>query len=295
LNNIALNQRFEHFLEALPLDTFAGRVSASTQVNVAEAQAMFETYINEMRVSLHLIDTEINRNQRILEVGSGLCLLSFFLKKEGYHIVALEPALGGFELFDAAKRVIAEHFAAIPLEILDCTAQQLQPDAHGYFDLIFSNNVLEHIPEWQQALLAMRAILNEHGKMLHACPNYSVPYEPHYGIPVLRRFSALSKRLFLPANADEGIWNSLNFITCKQVRKFCANHALRCQFQAGLLYHALQRIEQDPLFQERHKGFVATSARLMMRYGLGGLVRRLPPAMATPMVMQLAKADSGAR
>jgi len=295
LNSSALNQRFGQFLEVLPLDTFAEQVSASAQVSVADAQEMFETYINEMRVSLHLIEAEIGSNQRILEVGSGLCLLSFFLKKEGYNIVALEPALGGFELFDAAKKTVAAHFAVIPLEILDCTAQQLQPETHGHFDLIFSNNVLEHIPEWQQALLAMNGVLNVDGKMLHACPNYSVPYEPHYGIPVLRRFAALSKRLFLPANADEGIWNSLNFITCGQVRVFCTGHALRCQFQEGLLYHALQRIERDPLFQARHKGFVATTARLMMRCGLAGLVRRLPPSMATPMVMQLAKADSGAR
>jgi len=293
LNSITLASKLDRFLVDLPLDEWAGQISAGSQADVAETRDFLLTYVNEMRVSFRLIETEIAKEQRILEVGSGLCLLSFFLNKEGYHIVALEPALGGFELFDAAKKVIAGHFSSIPLQILECTAQQLDPAVHGHFDLIFSNNVLEHIPAWEDALLAMGGVLQASGHMTHACPNYSVPYEPHYGVPVFRRFPALSKRLFLPANADEGIWQSLNFITCRQVGAFCARHTLRCRFKQGLLFDALQRIDTDPLFQQRHKGFIASAARLVMRCGLGRLVRRIPASMATPMVMQLSKAASG--
>ncbi len=293
MNNIALASKLERFLADLPLDAWADQISAEAQAGATGTRDFLLTYINEMRVSLQLIEREIDKQQRILEVGSGLCLLSFFLNKEGYNIVALEPALGGFELFDAAKKVIARHFSSIPLQILECTAQQLDPVVHDRFDLIFSNNVLEHIPAWEEALLAMDGVLQASGHMTHACPNYSVPYEPHYGVPVFRRFPALSKRLFLPANADEGIWQSLNFITCRQVGAFCARHALLCRFKQGLLFDALQRIDTDPLFQARHTGFIASAARLVMRSGLGRLVRRIPASMATPMVMQLSKAATG--
>ncbi|MDQ6986356.1 MAG: class I SAM-dependent methyltransferase, partial [Mariprofundaceae bacterium] len=146
MNNITLVSKLDRFLADLPLDEWAGQLSAEAQADIADTRDFLLTYVNEMRVSFRLIEAEIAKEQRILEVGSGLCLLSFFLNKEGYNIVALEPALGGFELFEAAKKVISGHFSSIPLEILECTAQQLDPAAHGRFDLIFSNNVLEHIP-----------------------------------------------------------------------------------------------------------------------------------------------------
>jgi len=288
-----LAQRLGQFLSELPVNTLVDKIAFGAQENPAVVRNFLETYINEMRVSFHLIESEIRKENRILEVGAGLCLLSLFLRREGYSIVALEPAIGGFELFDTARKAIAVHFSDIDLDILDCTAQQLDPSIHGSFDLIFSNNVLEHIPDWEDALLMMEGVLNRDGYMLHACPNYTVPYEPHYGIPVFRRCVGLSGRLFLPADADDGIWKSLNFITCEQVRKFCKRHRLICRFRQGLLFDALQRVETDHIFSERHKGLVVTVARFIMRSGLGQLVRRIPPSLATPMIVRIEKVGVG--
>jgi len=271
----------------LPVEALAGKISHQSGCDEQAVVNVLNTYINEARVSFRLIEHDIAVGHRVLEVGSGLCLLSFFLHREGFNIVALEPALGGFELFDVAKNVIADHFSESDLPILECTAQALDDVEHGQFDLIFSNNVLEHIPEWEQALAAMRGVLTTNGYMLHACPNYTFPYEPHYGVPVFRHFPQLSKRLFLPADADEGIWHSLNFITCTQVKRFCARHRLRCSFSPGLLYRAMLRLESDPLFRERHQGVVAAMAVFALRSGLARILRLMPASLTTPMIMRL--------
>jgi len=228
---------------------------------------------------------------RILEVGAGLCLTSLFLRQQGYNITALEPAIGGFDLFARIKQAMLENYLDIDLQVMEKPAQQLNPTEDGCFDLIFSNNVMEHIPDWPAALDAMATVLATDGLMLHACPNYTVPYEPHYGVPVFRHFVKLSKHLFLGKAHDQGIWNSLNFITCRELGSHCNSLGLNCHFEKALLYKALKRIDNDPLFEKRHKGAVATIARLIMRSGLGRLIRHIPPCLATPMVVEISKRE----
>ncbi len=250
---------------------------------------MLNTYANESRISLALIIDRLQAGQQLLEVGAGLCFTSLFLKAEGYQITSLEPAIGGFGMFEQLKNAILEHHAALQLKVITMPAQQLNGKQHGQFDLIFSSNVIEHIPNWQAALTAMASVLSEHGSMRHACPNYSVPYEPHYGIPVFRRFPQLSRSLFLSPERDAEIWESLNFITCKNIRIFCKKNKLQFCFERELLYYALKRIDNDPIFKQRHQGLVANIAAFMMRSGLGTLIRHIPPAMATPMIVEISK------
>jgi len=296
-----LKNRLEAFLAELPIASIAEDIASRSGIQMADATSgsglkagdigeMLQAYVNETRVSLVLVQEHIRPGQRILEVGAGLCLLSLFLRREGFDIVALEPALAGHELFEQAKQSILAHFSDIPLQALDCPAQQLEASAHGSFDLVFSNNVMEHIPGWERALQAMIGVLGENGCMVHACPNYSVPYEPHYGVPVFHRFPQLSKKLFLPADADHSIWNSLNFITCNQIGLFCRQHGLSCSFKPGLLYQALKRLDEDALFSQRHQGLVAGIATLLLRSGLAKLFGKIPPRMATPMIVRIEKA-----
>ncbi len=286
-------KKLNAFLSGIPVVKIAERIAAATGGHVPDIAAKLDIYINEARISFRLVEPRLNRRQRLLEAGAGLCLLSLFLKREGYNITALEPALGGFGLFDVARQAILRHYRDIPLVVLDCPAQQLNRRMHGEFDLIFSNNVIEHIPDWQAALAAMNSVLAQGGRMIHACPNYTVPYEPHYGVPVFRRFPKLSRRLFLPSGSNPEIWDSLNFIRSCDIRRFCAERQLRCRFEKALLYKALRRISEDPLFRSRHAGPVATCAALLQRSGLLHLFRYMPVALSTPMVFEIARQPAG--
>jgi len=284
-----LRPELEHFLSGLPCEELARRTGQRSGAPEAEIASMLTTYINEARVTLDVVGDELERGRRILEVGAGLCLFSLFLRQQGFDVTALEPSIGGFGAFEQAREAILERFPSPELPLLTCTAQDLDRQAHGGFDLIFSNNVVEHIPDWEEALAAMAEVLDEGGLMVHACPNYSVPYEPHYGIPVFRRLPGLSRRLFLPEEADTGVWDSLNFITATQVRRFARSRGLEFRFRPGLLHQAVSRIKSDPLFRQRHQGLVAGIAGMLDTIGLLRLLKYLPAGMATPMIFELCK------
>ena len=292
----ALVNRLDQFLDAIPFEEIAANIHATTfdqtdGSNIKHVETMLDTYANESRVTLALIAEHLQADQTLLEIGAGLCFTSLFLKSEGYNITALEPAIGGFGMFEQLKNTILEHHHDLNLQVITEPAQHLNMNKHGSFDIIFSNNVMEHIPDWQDALGAMTSILSEQGKMIHACPNYSIPYEPHYGTPVVRYCPDLSRRLFVSANADLSIWHSLNFITCRQIKMYCKEQQLHYHFQESLLYKALKRIDEDPLFKQRHQGMIANIATFIMRSGLGNIIKRIPASMATPMVVEISKKE----
>ena len=284
---MTLKPRLLEFLDQIPFDAIALQVAYNTGKPAEEISALLDTYANESVVSLDLVAKRLASAERILEVGAGLCLLSLFLKQQDYPVIALEPALGGYGIFDQTKDAIREHFSTLQLEVLTVPAQELSTDKHGSFDLIFSNNVMEHIPGWPAAISAMAAVLRENGKMVHACPNYTIPYEPHYGIPVFRHFRTLSQRLFLPKDADTDIWNSLNFITCNSVKYLCKQEGLCCVFEKGLLYRAFKRVDSDPVFKQRHQGIIVHVAHMMMKTPFKQLVRNIPASFSTPMIFEI--------
>jgi 2-polyprenyl-3-methyl-5-hydroxy-6-metoxy-1,4-benzoquinol methylase len=286
-DNSDLHSKLNEFLNSIPIERISGEIATQSDLEAAEILEMLNTFAEESRVSLNLIKPRLHQGQSILEVGAGLCLLSLFLKQQGHIVTALEPALGGFGVFEQAKNAIIAHFSDTQLRVLTEPAQQLNPDEHGKFDLIFSNNVMEHIPDWRSAMRAMVSVLREDGKMVHSCPNYTVPYEPHYGIPVFRHFHELSARLFLPGDADREVWDSLNFITCGQVKHFCKTLALYVEFEKGLLYKAFLRVHKDFVFQQRHKGLVSFVASLAVKTPFKQLVRNIPYCLSTPMIFEI--------
>jgi len=279
--------KLEAFLAEIPIAVIVRDAARRAGRDKTEITALLETFINETYVTLGVVEDHLDRQKNMLEVGAGLCLFSLFLRKEGFAITALEPALGGFGIFDILRRTILEHYSNIDLPVLAIPASDLNVSEHGHFDLIFSSNVIEHIPNWQGALRSMLDVLTLHGVMVHACPNYTVPYEPHYGVPVFRRLPKLSKKLFLSADADEEIWGSLSFICHKQVRSFAARQGLSVVFKRGLFYQALTRLQRDAVFRHRHKGLVSNMADILNATGLLGLLRYLPPAMSTPMMFEI--------
>lgn len=284
--NNELHQRLLHFLEAIPTDTISQQVAAEIDHNVDDIRNLIITYINEANVTLDLAKGYLRKDIPILEVGAGLCLLSLFLKQEGYSVTALEPALGGYALFEHTKNAILQHFASIDITVLDCAAQELNPERHGRFKFIYSNNVMEHIPAWKDALVAMAGVLESDGVMVHSCPNYTFPYEPHYGVPVLRRLPGLS-RWFLAGSHDMEIWDSLNFISASQVSKFGNNNHYKVTLAPGLLYKAFARLENDDLFSARHGKLLGWLGKIVTRTKIGKLIEMIPANMVTPMIFEI--------
>jgi SAM-dependent methyltransferase len=286
-----LQPRLDAFLARLPLDAMVSRIQATSSFSREAIASTLTTFINETHATLAVVESRIDRKQRVLEVGAGICLFSAFLKSEGYDIVALEPAIGGYEMFAVCKNAIQEHFSALNLSVLEIPAGELDPARHGTFDLIFSNNVIEHIPDLPEALSAMMSVLRPGRQMVHTTANYWFPYEPHYGIPVLAWSPRLTRRVFASRiAANPGIWDSLNFLTYGDIRSFARQHGYRVAFDTELLYGALLRLDSDPVFRARHDtGFAALLFRTLKTMGIVRLLKYLPASWTSPMRFAMTK------
>ncbi len=253
-----------------------------------EIEARVQTSLGEASVGLWLLDGIDLTGQRVLEVGAGIGIVSLALHRSGVRVVAIEPGLGGFDQNAVIGACLREWLKIADVVYLSLGAAELRPETHGLFDVQFSVNVLEHIPDLESAVAAMCAVLKPGGVMRHTCPNYLVPYEPHFGIPLVPLFPRATA-LFLPGPRKTELWRSLNFVTLSRMKRAFARHGLRCEFSPGTMYAAFARLDSDQTFRERQgsRGLVAFAHMLLRRLGLLRIVASLPPILATPMTFEV--------
>lgn len=273
---------------------FIAFAASHSGLPIARVSAVVGACVAEVAVGLDLIEDRLSEGGRILEVGAGISLLATVLQQRGFDIVALEPGANGFSdsgLIGAALRAYVEDSK---FEIIEEEASRLDPAVHGVFDLIFSVNVLEHIPDLEANIAGMERVLAPTGVMVHTCPNYHIPYEPHYAIPLVPFFPQAVTWLRPSLNQDE-LWRSLNFITTGRMRRAASAQGLNIQFRGSVLYDTLKRVESDPVFSDRHPKLFLSLFRFLTHTRLIELFRWLPPALATPMVFDLNRSKDGSR
>jgi SAM-dependent methyltransferase len=236
---------------------------------------------SEARLACRLLSAlEPTRATRTLEVGAGAGVVAGFLSQQGADLLAIEPAATGFEHLGAVRALLAERVPMPAIEPL--AADQLNARQHGRFALIFSVNVLEHMQPLRPNLDALADVLAPGGRMIHTCPNYRVPYEPHVGIPLIPWRPALTRFVARRARR-EPVWDSLNWITAGDVTQFARRHRLELRFLPGQFAAALDRLRHDEAFARRQRGPIVTALRTLEASGLTRLLARMPPAWTTPM------------
>jgi 2-polyprenyl-3-methyl-5-hydroxy-6-metoxy-1,4-benzoquinol methylase len=269
-------------------------LSSQCKIPRIEFSGMLETYCNEAYVGLRLIKPLLADGLRILEIGSGLGVLTHALASAGFEITGIEPGAAGFEFMQrigALVRQIANDVGNA--RWLEIAAHELDPEKHGKFDLIFSTNVLEHIPDLSAAFSGMTSVLAARGLMIHLCPNYFIPYEPHFAIPLFPFFPRATRRLFpRRTKAYPGLWEELNFVTAADIRRLARQHELELSFDDGVMSAMLRRLNDDPIYRQRQTGIVTIAQRILNMTKLDRLIDRIPGRFATPMVMRLSHARS---
>jgi 2-polyprenyl-3-methyl-5-hydroxy-6-metoxy-1,4-benzoquinol methylase len=179
-------------------------VASRSGIDRARVTAVIDTCAAEVTVGLDLIRDHAKPGTRILEVGSGIGLLIYELHRSGFDIMGLEPGASGFGESARIGTAIRERLGT-DLPVFDKKARELDPDTEGTFDLIFSVNVLEHMPELEAELEGMTRVLKPNGLMIHTCANYAVPYEPHYGIPLVPGFPKATA-ILQPQLSQQELW-----------------------------------------------------------------------------------------
>jgi SAM-dependent methyltransferase len=275
-------------LADLDTEELANTIRASTrgEADVGEVAQTLSMYLNEALVAAEVVGSRLPTSGRVLEVGSGIGYFATILAGAGVDIVELEPVGAGFEFIAAARAALGEHAPTRPRH-LAIGVDQLDPAEHGQFELVFSINVLEHVPDWRRALDRMRAVLAPGGLIVHLCPNYAVPYEPHFGVPLVPLRPALTERMLPHRIVDTGLWRSLNWVTAGGVRRWARQRGMEVDFRRGLLADAIERLSTDEEFRRRHQGIVTTCSDALRRARLVELIRKLPPGLTTPMQFEL--------
>ena len=248
---------------------------AAARIGPAAADLLADL-ASEARLACRLLATLApTRATRMLEVGAGVGVAAAFLHEQGADLQAIEPAATGFGHFEAVRALLADRVPMPTIEPL--AADELDPAERGRYALIFSVNVLEHMQPLRPNLDAVAAVLAPAGRMIHTCPNYRVPYEPHFRILLVPGRPALTRLVARRAGRDP-VWGSLNWITAGDVRRFARRHGLALQFHPGQLAAGLDRLRHDQAFARRQRGPLVAAAR-----AAAPLLARLPPTWMTPM------------
>lgn len=250
--------------------------------SVALAAAEFQMALAEARQTLSLLENlELPENGSVLEVGAGMGIASTALSFFGFQVTSLEPGGVGFEI----NKSTSEHISATvgtKVTLATDSAEDVEFNEGTKFDLIISNNVLEHVQNVEKSLVNLLGYLSPSGVMVHSCPNYTFPFEPHFGIPLVP-FCPIRTSVFLSSRIRKsGVWKSLNFVTARQVRRIFSRSDFVVQFKRGTMLRSIVRLNDDAEFHSRHAvlGWIASNPLLL------SLLKRtfsLPYWIATPM------------
>ena len=101
-----------------------------------------------------------------------------------------------------------------------------------------------------ETIIGLTNVLAKHGIMIHACPNYAVPYEPHFGIPLIHFFPKLTPLIFKKCLNSE-LWNSLNFVSTFKLKRICTKNNLVINYHREVLYKTFRSLAFDLLFPFR--------------------------------------------
>ncbi len=273
-----LSKDWSSFIDQVRSPAFVEFMAVRFGGVIESTRVQTEHYVEEANHTIALLNTEDLAGRRLMEVGCGPGLVSAFFERLGFDIVSIEPE-------DRWFAAVTEYFALSPVRRLEVGIERLLPEHARSFDLIFSNNVLEHVDDFQKCVSILSACLKQGGTMIHNLPNYFIPYEPHFGIPLVPFYPKLTQFLIPRAMRDSGLWRSLNFATVWQLEMIARELGANVLLRKNLMFESFERLLRDSPYTARHPE-LARVAKFAQAIGIVGAVKLLPPRFATPMVFE---------
>lgn len=214
------------------------------------AQEYLENSIADAEFALTTLKPYLNKEIEILEIGGGLHILSSYLQENGYKITSIEPGNFTSYVIQLRKNIIE---VLKPQNIINTHLENYI--SNKKFDLIFSINVLEHVESIENHLnIQVNFLLDKSSICLVRCPNYNIPYEPHFFkffIPLFPKFTFkyVHKKELINLNGLEKyneLLSSLNF-NCKYTT---INKLFKIKIH-NPFEEIFNRISEDEIFRNR--------------------------------------------
>lgn len=200
----------------------------------------------------------------IYEIGSGIGLLARMAAENGHKLIATDPGSHGFDTVSKLHAIIGKCFQSNEEspKFYNSTSQEIYEilkEDEDKFDFIFSANVLEHVSDLEGFFDSALNLLDEDtGKLRFICPNYAIPYEPHFGF-----FTMFSKRLTYSVQKNKimnssianpvDFYQDLNFPTVFKIKRVLRNRDIEIDFCRNASNAYFDRIFRDNYFMLRKK------------------------------------------
>ena len=259
------------------LSSFLGKISS---LNIKNS----DIWINEALFGFHHIKEfcrKLKKNDTVLEVGcgSGILLNLLSLNFKDINFEGIEPFGDGFSSLTNLNSFSRKNGVSIK----NIGYEELSTNCK--YDLIFCVNVFEHLYDWRKFLEKVSFLLKKNGSIIVLCPNYGFPYESHFRIPIFINkeityfIFQTYIRTFEKKNDCYGIWNSINFVTKREV----INHIkysnkiknLKVYDDLLILDFLVDRISNDREFRKRQR-IIGTIAIVIKRLGILNIFKLFP-------------------
>jgi ubiquinone biosynthesis O-methyltransferase len=200
--------------------------SASPDTSDAYNSWHLKVHGNETTTELHLQDWHRNALKlspeisglKVLEVGCGAGDFAIHLASRNAEVTAVDFSRQAIVLAEEKAKAQQKH---INFQVADA---QALPFNDGTFDLIFSCECLEHIPDPQKALAEFNRVLKSSGKLLLTTENYSNAMLLYWIACWYRRE---------PFNSGAGVQPIEHFFVFWQVKRMFKRAGLRIQKMTG--------------------------------------------------------------
>ena len=270
-----------------------------SKILAAVAQSEFrnkEIWLSEARFGFEYIRpfcANLADAAAVLEVGCGSGILLGMLSETDPSIEfeGIEPFGEGFAHLSDLNAILKAgglHIHNVGFEAFETPKR---------YDLIYSVNVFEHLPDWQEFIRFIEQQLANDGVCVILCPNYDIPYESHFRIPILfnKQFTERIFRRFIASFEQEndvpGLWKSLNFVKLSQVRKEIAQTGLALKVHDNVTEKLIDRIATDDEFRRRQR-VVGWLGSVLKKIGLLSLLKmRLFQNLQPYMMLEIRLSD----
>jgi SAM-dependent methyltransferase len=243
------------------------------------ANAYFELLKAEALFGVSELEAYWHETAHCLEIGAGPGLLALLAAEYGVaHVDSVEPIAAGFSISEPIlKEVMA---SGLPnLSVHRNGIEDFRPAMQ--YDIIWAVNVFEHLPDWRGALLKTRSMLAPGGKAILLFPNYDIPYEPHFKLPLIGGRSFARRVLGAQIERQEadygesGLWDSLNFIKASELIRFAWKEGIHLSIDKTITVRMFERLRDDAELKAR-QGILSLPAALFRFLRLHRLWASLP-------------------
>lgn len=227
-------------------------------------------YDSEAEFFKAILDEDIARlpfGARVLEIGSGMGLLSMYIADHGMKVESYEPNSAGFASMGQLRRVALGAWTPTS-GIVNWRNEYLKPSIARIdeaADYVFAFNVLEHVPDWRSLVESALTHLRPGATMRFIFPNYLYPYEPHFHMPTLvskRLTGRLLRTRIVSSSIQDAVdfWNELSWLTGNQMRRFARDSEITAEFSHRTTLRYLDRFAKDPTFKARKGAMFSRAA-----------------------------------